>query len=240
MTRHIGAFNDFKGLFQGFTLAEVLITLGIIGVVAALTLPALINDKQNKELEAKYKKVYSVMQQALLKMSYDEGQEITKENYNSPTKFLNIYRKYFIQYIPCSKGRCDGYSVAESGQNLSKIYKTFNGKASIDSSYFDDTNTVIADGIEIMTNGDYITYGINLTVDINGHKTKPNKWGYDLFTFQMVKGKLVPMGGDGTVYYNQNLTPDLYCNKNNSSSRNGLTCAAKALSDTNYFKNLPK
>ena len=67
-----------------------MITLGIIGVVAALTLPALINDKQNKELEAKYKKVYSVMQQALLKMSYDEGQEITKENYNSPTTFLIV------------------------------------------------------------------------------------------------------------------------------------------------------
>ena len=108
-----------------------MITLGIIGVVAALTLPALINDKQNKELEAKYKKVYSVMQQALLKMSYDEGQEITKENYNSPTTFLNIYRKYFIQYIPCSKVRCDGYSFDESGQNLTKIYKTFNGKAKI-------------------------------------------------------------------------------------------------------------
>lgn len=36
---------------KAFTLAEVLITLGIIGVVAAMTLPALINNKQNKELE---------------------------------------------------------------------------------------------------------------------------------------------------------------------------------------------
>ncbi len=223
-----------------FTLAEVLITLGIIGVVASMTMPSLIQDKQNKELEAKFKKVYSVMQQALVKMSFDEGQAVTYENYKSPIAFLNIYRTYFIQYIPCTKGRCDGYSVSESGQNISKIYKTFNGKSSIDSSYFDDTNTIIADGIEILTNGDYRSYGINLTVDINGHKAKPNKWGYDLFTFQMVNGKLLPMGADNTNYYNQPLTPDLYCNKDISNSRNGLTCSSKALSEANYFKNLPK
>ena len=36
---------------KGFTLAEVLITLGIIGVVAAMTLPALVNHTQGKELE---------------------------------------------------------------------------------------------------------------------------------------------------------------------------------------------
>lgn len=35
-----------------FTLAEVLITLGIIGVVAVITLPAVINNSRNKQLEA--------------------------------------------------------------------------------------------------------------------------------------------------------------------------------------------
>ena len=41
---------------SAFTLAEVLITLGIIGVVAAMTLPTLVNDKQNKELQTQFKK----------------------------------------------------------------------------------------------------------------------------------------------------------------------------------------
>ena len=49
-----------------FTLAEVLITLGIIGIVAALTLPALIQTNKNKEVETKLKKIYSVMNQAIL------------------------------------------------------------------------------------------------------------------------------------------------------------------------------
>lgn len=41
---------------SAFTLAEVLITLGIIGVVAALTLPALMADYRAKELEVRFKK----------------------------------------------------------------------------------------------------------------------------------------------------------------------------------------
>lgn len=202
-------------------------------------MPTLIADKRGKELEAKYKKTYSVLQQALQKMAYDQGQDITKENFGNPTQFLDVFRTYFIQYVPCTNSRCDGLSVTQSGQRLNKVYKTYNGKSTIDVSYFDDTSSIIADGIEIMTNGDYQTYGINLTIDINGFRAKPNKWGQDLFTFQMVNGKLVPMGGDGTVYYGQELTPELYCNTTITNARNGLTCAAKALSDANYFKNLP-
>lgn len=49
------AGNPF--LKPGFTLAEVLITLGIIGVVASMTLPSIVNNNQNKQLEAGLKKV---------------------------------------------------------------------------------------------------------------------------------------------------------------------------------------
>ncbi len=43
----------------GFTLAEVLITLGIIGIVASITLTTLINDMQDRQLTAMWKKKYS-------------------------------------------------------------------------------------------------------------------------------------------------------------------------------------
>ena len=56
-----------------FTLAEVLITLGIIGIVAAMTLPTLIQSNKNKEVEAKLKKIYSVMNQAILLSEKDNG-----------------------------------------------------------------------------------------------------------------------------------------------------------------------
>ena len=49
----------------GFTLAEVLITLGIIGVVAAMTMPTLINSTQGAQYKAAYKKALSALSQAV-------------------------------------------------------------------------------------------------------------------------------------------------------------------------------
>ena len=49
--------SETANYLQGFTLAEVLITLGIIGVVAALTVPTLIAEHRSKELETRLKKV---------------------------------------------------------------------------------------------------------------------------------------------------------------------------------------
>ena len=46
--------------FSGFTLAEVLITLGIISVVAAMTLPSLMNKFQKRDTAARLKNFYSV------------------------------------------------------------------------------------------------------------------------------------------------------------------------------------
>ena len=51
---------------RGFTLAEVLITLGIIGVVAAMTMPTLINSTQGAQYKTAYKKALSVMSQAVV------------------------------------------------------------------------------------------------------------------------------------------------------------------------------
>ncbi len=58
----------------GFTLAEVLITLAIVGVVAALTIPTLIEKHQKKVVEARLKKFYSVMHQAIKKEESISGE----------------------------------------------------------------------------------------------------------------------------------------------------------------------
>jgi len=61
------------GRKQGFTLAEVLITLGIIGVVAAMTLPTLIQKHQKRVLEKQFIKAYSLISQAAKKAEADLG-----------------------------------------------------------------------------------------------------------------------------------------------------------------------
>ncbi len=58
---------------SGFTLAEVLVTLAIIGVVAALTIPSLIQSMQKQQYITGLKKAYSDLSQATLQVKDDNG-----------------------------------------------------------------------------------------------------------------------------------------------------------------------
>ena len=60
-----------------FTLAEVLITLGIIGVVAALTIPSIVSHFRKKEVETKVAHFYSVMNQAIAQSEVENGPKDT-------------------------------------------------------------------------------------------------------------------------------------------------------------------
>lgn len=78
---------------------------------------------------------------------------------------------------------------------------------------------------------------VYISVDVNGYNKNPNKWGHDLFTFQLTDdGKILPMGAPGTTYNNI----DSYCSSTSSHIYNGAGCTYKALTDKDYFKNLPK
>lgn len=68
--------SDYVSKFA-FTLAEVLITIGIIGVIAAVTLPAVISNTQNKQLETGLKKSVSVIEQALNMYQAEYGNRIS-------------------------------------------------------------------------------------------------------------------------------------------------------------------
>ena len=63
----------FKKQLHAFTLSEVLITLGIIGVVAAMTMPSLITKIQNARLESQFKHSYSLLNNALQAMKYEHN-----------------------------------------------------------------------------------------------------------------------------------------------------------------------
>ncbi len=55
----------------------VLITLGVIGVVAAITIPTLMKNAQDAELKRAWKKEYSVFSQAISKMKMDNGGDLS-------------------------------------------------------------------------------------------------------------------------------------------------------------------
>lgn len=84
MTKRFNAFTLAEGATHvatsnnkhsfGFTLAEVLITLGIIGVVAAMTMPTLINQTNGAQYKAAYKKALSAISQAVtLNVALDDS-----------------------------------------------------------------------------------------------------------------------------------------------------------------------
>ena len=78
---------------KGFTLAEVLITLGIIGVVAALTLPQVVTNYEKKATEVRLKKDYSTLANALKMAEAEHGPIETWADEND--NMDNIYQEYF-------------------------------------------------------------------------------------------------------------------------------------------------
>lgn len=83
----------------GFTLAEVLITLGIIGVVAAMTMPVLINNVRNKQLETAFKGAYSILSQAVQQVANDEGGNLKKLISFSQIQVIGIHHKSYSMKI---------------------------------------------------------------------------------------------------------------------------------------------
>ena len=88
---------------KAFTLAEVLITLGIIGVVAALTMPMLIGHFEKTTTATKLKKFYSVMAQATDKAMSENGDWSTWDYSLSAKDFFN---KYYASNLKVVKTMC--------------------------------------------------------------------------------------------------------------------------------------
>lgn len=229
---------------KAFTLAEVLITLGVIGIVIAMTLPTLIKNYQKKILATQLIKGYSTISQALTQMYADTGEEISPQDYPAKT-FADSLKKYLItnQY-----SKSFGITGIDSEDYYkSKIYKNYNNSNEADASLFDEGQMIINDGMAIfIQNSQYKTHGILITIDVNGIKKIPNKWGHDLFTFRIEnKGRLIPSEAPNSSYKYGN--QQKYCSINSTTQQNGLACTYYAINDLcpdnrnkSYWDCLPK
>lgn len=107
----------------GFTLAEVLITLGIIGVVAAMTMPTLMNSTQGAQYKAAYKKALSALSQAVtLNVALDEWSFADADNttYKLEDMFnsrMNVVRQETgVTNIKDSKGNPYKVAISSAGK----------------------------------------------------------------------------------------------------------------------------
>lgn len=211
----------------GFTLAEVLITLGIIGVVAALTIPRLINNYKAARLKSQFLKSYSTIQQVFKHMQDDEI-SLDPNSYVDGNSFYKEFLKY-LQGASICNGRnpqCPHGGVKYAG---------------INNAWLDDGKILLSDGTLLMFENMARSTLVLVTVDLNGYKNPPNIVGYDTFSFQLINGEILAVGDNGTFrtgerYCDIDLAVEVAQRAASGGSDYGTTCAHYAKVDADYFK----
>ena len=220
-----------------FTLAEVLITLGIIGVVAALTLPSVIQNYKKQEVLSRLKKSYAVIEQTVKMAEKDYGTITTWPEWSDSEAVLH---KYFVPYLSGVKefGKTKSVEIAlcydqNSSMTFDNVFKYYSQYVwwtgihiSNPFSAGETSSIALSDGTCIGLNPETDSLGIKpkmIFVDVNGSRRGPNVAGKDLFFFYINSDDFVKPWGDG---YQEVLLKNL-CNSQSSSQ--GYTCAARII-----------
>ena len=171
-------------------------------------------------------------------------QNDTEGSLNSEYEHGTFY-KNFSKYL---KGSLDCGNYYEERINKkpcyapnagNNVYKSLNGAILGNSG-----ERLLDDGILVMPDSSILYFennkegdsAIYVSVDLNGIDNGPNIWGYDLFTFEFLNGELRTMGATGTRYTDLNT----YCSKSSGHNYNGIACADKAKTNSEYFKEIAK
>ncbi len=227
--RQFGERVRERGYLVAFTLAEVLVTLGIIGIVAAMTMPSLIVNYQKQQTVTRLKKSYNILYQTLVRNEADDNDIIIDASAPTIQTSIDYVETYLAPYMQIIKkcgtdttGECEFYAKGLNGSTMSGIEHCNNTS----------TKIFLNDGVEIMpcitTNANYMQFYI----DINGNK-KPNVVGKDVFAFEYglktdnsLYKKLFPRFNYDTVE-DHIADQENRCNKN----QNGLACASLIMVD---------
>ena len=196
---------------SGFTLAEILISLGIIGIVAAMTLPTLFTSIQKRQTVAKLQKAISVISQAY-KLSNDEVGDVTAEEAKTMGS-KEYFKRYWAPYIKVGN-YCNTYQ--ECGYNTNSI-KTLNlqggmqivGRTGVTFSTTDGTIYIVRTEVGTIDNTGTVKTA-RIAIDINGPKL-PNQMGKDVFLVDRIMenqgSSIMPLG-----YNKPNSSIDSNCN----------------------------
>ncbi len=179
-----------------FTLAEVLITLGIIGIVAAMTIPTLIADYQKKVTATRLKTSYSKIMQVLNYAQNIDGADYqgfglknclaASSNENLKTVCVKFFAENYI--LPNLKINRD-YGITSLSSHGFPYYKDLKGEIDTDSVTYSNINSMylveLSDGSVLQIHSGAVgdstgIYGIIIGIDINGI-SGPNVIGKDLF-----------------------------------------------------------
>ena len=245
-----GGFNQLNTKIA-FTLAEVLITLAVIGVVAALTIPVLVNKYQKKQLYSQFMKAYNtvtnVMDNAVAEYGepdswhwgkWVEDEETGEESIVGGEKPIEKYILSQLKYVKtCDEFEdcfASDYTFLGGGDGSDEYYPDgINGELKeVIGGEYEGTSVVLTDGSVIGIGGedDYLIF----IVDTNGKKG-PNVYGRDLFTLEYTKRNR--SDESGSIYVEEyedgnNSSGERNCDPNgNSDGWNGIGCASRMLQE---------
>lgn len=202
-----------------FTLAEVLITLTIIGVVAAFTIPVLMSNTEEKQTIAKLQKFYSMMSQATASVVNENGGDIIGLPVTGWSN--NSLITYFYPYLKTVSQCTYANTIGNCWHANNNYYKADGTPTSPSPSAI---GAILPDGALIIFQDVYPNctgspYGGSpitdicdwVNIDLNGFKS-PNTYGKDIFTFYITKNRFIPRGIKGDympecMYGTENFCP---------------------------------
>lgn len=203
---------------KGFTLAEVLITLGIIGVVAALTMPALITNYQKRNDVLRLKKEYSVLSQVVEMAKKDHGDIPDWDWSLSADDFFNTY---FVPYLNVLENCHTGTGC----WNKDQVIYAPNGNVyeNIKSSDYSKVKLVDGSTLALRHDGSHV----HIYLDTNG-EGRPNTYGHDCYPFTLTYGSLSEynINKAGLYIYGIGRTRESLVNDCQKTSGFGATCGA--------------
>lgn len=177
-----------------FTLAETLVVMGIIGVVAALTIPNLNQSTGDREKVTKLKKIYANLEDAYSRATavygpYEEWGTNLPDDVILEQRIGERLTEFMKVSKNCGLNSGEGcFSTTINGGSLANVA----GKPEFDF-HEDAYKFITADGTSI-----YIGLGL-IVVDIDGPNKGPYEEGKDCFFFTIEDGQLVPTSYAGTV-----------------------------------------
>ena len=231
---------------NGFTLAEVLITLGIIGTIAAITLPMVTNDAQRKANASRLAASVTTVESGLISMLVEEYADDLRtvplfgwlstpaiNNQGDANAVRAEVSRYFkttnIQFDSLGEVGLAIQDIDGDDLDLNDLLDTNdNDRMTIalrNGAFvtFPRPNAVIKDEDTILQNGGSTNIRIgSLLINVNGAEP-PNRLGRDVFVFKI--------GGDGNLYPYGGLTASLLNDGVNAISRNNVFNNANAGDD---------
>ena len=223
---------------HGFTLAEILITLTVIGVVAALTIPTLLQNTNQAELKTAWKRSFADVSQASRLIANDQGGALGGTfgsilNDQARNDFKNFFRNKlsYIKDCPASTST-ECWHQTNNWFNLSGAKKGGTYWQTKPGLILSNGDLVGFDSFSLGCNATYTPNSdacAEITVDINGFKP-PNTIGKDIFSVWVLNnGNIIPFGTQGDR--NSNPTGGYYtpCDLSLNPNSSGQNCSADYL-----------